>query len=668
MTVHRIACLLPVVTVVGVLPAPSRAQEPPQATVTVRAAAISEAESRAPTAFVSVIDPRQHAEQVETVTDALAESVGVSVRRFGGLGAFSTVSIRGSSANQVQIYLDGVPLARARNETVNLSDLPLDSLQSIEVYRGAAPVNLGAGGIGGVVNLITKPPSVTPETQMSGSYGSFDTRKVVASHTQQLLGVDLFANVTYLGSAGNFGFAAKSPKAGTPTSQLVEQTRVNNAFDSVDALLKGGANLSPHLRLELTSETFFKDQGVPGIAPNDSPDASLANVRALNYLRLLSRDAVIDRLDINGTFYGVFERVAFKDLRGEIGSGPQDRHDHNTVIGGNLDGTYYLGDKQTFGWFTELSHETFAPQNDIVAGLRREPDESRLHFSSALQDQVGLWSDRIVVAPALRYERIRDEAAQAFTDFGRFVPAATRNKDLYSPSIGAQVRLIEWLSLRSNIGRFERAPNFGELFGNRGSVVGNPTLRSEAAINRDVGFVATAPAMPGVDGVRLEYVYFNNDIDDLITFVLTSPAFGRYRNFAGARVRGHELALQATLAEHVRTAFNYTLQDSDNREAAYLGLRLPGRPADEVYARVELFATYGRLYYEFNRVSGNFLDPINFDRVPSRDIHTVGMALQVLEPLTLSLEARNVTDNQIADVGGFPLPGRAFFGTATVKF
>ena len=32
-------------------------------------------------------------------------------------------------------------------------------------------------------------------------------------------------------------------------------------------------------------------------------------------------------------------------------------------------------------------------------------------------------------------------------------------------------------------------------------------------------------------------------------------------------------------------------------------------------------------------------------------------------PLVATLEVRNVTDNQVEDVAGYPLPGRAVFGT-----
>src|SRR5439155_2215690 len=109
-----------------------------------------------PTAFATIVDATSAPGRVETLGEALADTAGVQVRRFGGLGDFSTVSIRGSSAGQVQVYLDGVPLARAQNEVVNLADLPLDAVERVEVYRGTTPLAFAQAGAGGVVNVVTR--------------------------------------------------------------------------------------------------------------------------------------------------------------------------------------------------------------------------------------------------------------------------------------------------------------------------------------------------------------------------------------------------------------------------------------------------------------------------------------------------------------------------------
>lgn len=44
-------------------------------------------------------------------------------------------------------------------------------------------------------------------------------------------------------------------------------------------------------------------------------------------------------------------------------------------------------------------------------------------------------------------------------------------------------------SFKSNIARERRIPDFLELFGERGSVIGNLSLKPERSVNMDAGFV-----------------------------------------------------------------------------------------------------------------------------------------------------------------------------------
>jgi iron complex outermembrane receptor protein len=618
---------------------------------------------RAVTGFAAAIDPETHAEQLETLSDALAESVGVQVRRFGGLGAFSTMSIRGSSANQVQIYLDGIPLSRARNETVNLADLPLDSLQRIEVYRGTAPVMFGAGGIGGVVNLVTKPPSTEPVTDLAAGYGSFETRKVVVAHTRKVGPVELLAFLTYLGSKGDFTFLDDRGTEQNPDDDR-ETTRHDNAFDSVEGLVKGAWSSADGLRLDLTSEVFFKDQGLAGAGNrNDLPQsASLRDLRTLNYLRATRPGLLSERLDLTGTVFGIYERLGLSDRQNKLGGGNQDGRDMTSVVGGNLGATYSLADFHAVECMTEVSHERLAPFSELSEPTNY-PDQTRWHAALAVQDRVAFFDERVLVAPTLRYEHLHD----SFTDVdiqGRPVPPRhTNDRDLWTPALGISLHPQPWLLLKANISRQQRAPNFSELFGRTGTVTGESKLKPETAINRDVGLVLEHRPQHWLDRVRLEYAYFNNDIDNLIVLRLLGQGRFKPQNVNGARVRGHEVSLSTTWLGHLDLDANYTHQESENLNPDYRHKELPLRPADELYTRLTFFGSPGKLFYEFNLVDGNYLDSANYDHVPERDVHTIGLTLTPWESLALTFEVRNLTDNQISDVGKFPLPGRSFFGT-----
>lgn len=624
----------------------------------------------APTSFATVIDASPHAAELETVTDALAESVGIQVRRYGGLGAFSTVSIRGSGSNQVQIYLDGVPLSRAQNETVNLGDLPIDSIERIEVYRSTVPVTFGVAGLGGVVNLVTKPPAVQPTAEVSAAYGSFETRKVVASYSQEIHGVGVMAHATYLGSKGDFDFTQDLTPA-LPGGN-VSATRTNNEFDSVDALLKASYSFDSRTWIDATSETFYKKQGVPGPDLPQLRHPSFEQWRSLNYVRLNRDDFVTENLDGSLAVFGTYQEQRFVDKRNETGLGRQDRDDSTVNVGGNATATYALSNSHTASLFSELAHETFSPRNEVQT-RPDGPDQKRLRWTLAFQDAAWLLPDWILLIPSVRYEHLEDDVTGSFTPAGMPLGRDRITRDLWGAGVGAQGLLSTWLTIKGNIGRYQRAPSFSELFGNTAGVIGNPDLDPETALNRDVGFIATPDMLPSWADVRFEYGYFNNDVDDLITLVFTNFPFARAQNVGAARLRGHELVFSTHLYDFVAFDLNYTHQDAEDRGKDVLrrGKQLPFRPEDELYTRIELDADLGEIYYEFNFIGSNRLTGAGLfanDRVDQRSIHTAGLALNATDWLVLRFDGRNLSDNQIEDVAHYPLPGRSFFGSATAKF
>jgi len=140
---------------------------------------VDPARRRLPTAFTSVIPVGQSNRALESLSEVLGEAAGVHVDRYGGLGAFSTVSMRGSTPGQVSVYLDGAPLMSAGQSVVNLSDLSAGAIDHVEVYRGLSPLAFGPATPGGAINLVTAPAAATREARVT--YGSFDTWEARAS-------------------------------------------------------------------------------------------------------------------------------------------------------------------------------------------------------------------------------------------------------------------------------------------------------------------------------------------------------------------------------------------------------------------------------------------------------------------------------------------------------
>jgi vitamin B12 transporter len=121
---------------------------------------------------LSPIDP--------SITQALATLPGVTISQNGGPGTLASVSIRGSSGNQVAVFIDGIRVGSSTSGAAEWSDLPTSAFDRVEVISGPAAASFGANAVGGVVQLFTNHASNQPnQTTVSfggGSNKTFDTQ------------------------------------------------------------------------------------------------------------------------------------------------------------------------------------------------------------------------------------------------------------------------------------------------------------------------------------------------------------------------------------------------------------------------------------------------------------------------------------------------------------
>jgi iron complex outermembrane receptor protein len=474
-----------------------------------------------------------------------------------------------------------------------------------------------------------------------------------------------FVSASYLGSDGDFPFEDDN---GTPENPSDDERtdRRNNDFDSYESLAKVQYALDDDATISGVQEVFQNDQGVPGIGAFQSEHANLRELRSLTYLRYRDEQVGTQPLALTGTGFFVFEQQEFRDLQGEIGLGNQATDNRTYVGGGGLEAEYLQGVHELVGRL-DLTGEVFSPKDEL-AKAPNGPNQARITMNAAVGDTFGLFGDRLLVQPSFRYEFVHDDFGGTIGPGGLVAPAASGGSEhLFTPRLGLSFAATSWLTLKGNAGRYARVPNFTELFGNRGSIVGNPGLDPEQGVNADIGWVAESGRLGMLQRPRLEVVGFLSDVDDLIVLVQNSQRTSVPRNVGSARVYGTEIAGHARVWDRFGLVANYTYQDAIDESGipGRDGNQLPGRPQHEVYTRasVDIVESVG-VFYELSFIAGNFLDQANFREVSSRTIHTVGTRLDVPRtPFTLTFEARNLGDNQIEDVAGFPLPGRSFFGS-----
>ena len=107
---------------------------------------------------VTVIRPEEFKGEQKTLPDFLKMVPGVHVREVQGKGQYTTVTVRGSTAAQVGVFVDGVLTNLGGDAAVDISTIPVSNVERIEVYRGYIPARFAGTFIGGVINVVTKKP------------------------------------------------------------------------------------------------------------------------------------------------------------------------------------------------------------------------------------------------------------------------------------------------------------------------------------------------------------------------------------------------------------------------------------------------------------------------------------------------------------------------------
>ena len=132
-------------------------------------------ESKLSPGTVTVIRPDDYKGEQKDLADFLKMVPGIHVREVNGKGQYTTVSVRGSTAAQVGVFVDGILFNLGGDAAADISTIPVKNVERIEVYRGYIPARFGGTYMGGVINIVTKKPTKANVSASMGkkSYGGY---------------------------------------------------------------------------------------------------------------------------------------------------------------------------------------------------------------------------------------------------------------------------------------------------------------------------------------------------------------------------------------------------------------------------------------------------------------------------------------------------------------
>ena len=174
-------------------------------------------------------------QQLDRLGDALANVSSVQRGNTHG-GSSESFVIRGFHATSYAI--DGMALNPLVSRPEALSDLA--NVERVEVLKGPASVLYGRGNPGGLINLVTRKPSFTPEASAKVQAGSGDFYRLEANaggaldSAQTLAGRVTVASQTDRGFRDTFRDSKHTYVAPTLRWQPTEATRVDAGLEYID--------------------------------------------------------------------------------------------------------------------------------------------------------------------------------------------------------------------------------------------------------------------------------------------------------------------------------------------------------------------------------------------------------------------------------------------------
>ena len=126
----------------------------------------------------------------DSSVDLLSTSALLNVRRNGGQGGYSSLTIRGGKPNFTLVLMDGIEvndIGDSLGGAVDLAPWSTGNIQQVEIVRGPLSAVYGSDSVSGVVNFVSRRGESQPSLDMTLGAGSFWTRSV-GVNTAGLLG------------------------------------------------------------------------------------------------------------------------------------------------------------------------------------------------------------------------------------------------------------------------------------------------------------------------------------------------------------------------------------------------------------------------------------------------------------------------------------------------
>ena len=609
------------------------------------------------TSFVQTIETSEIRDSQLDLGRVIENSSGLKIRRTGGIGSYSQISIRGKSPNQVMVYVDGMLLNNASGGSVDLSQIPINQIARIEIYKDVIPIEFSEASNGGVINIITHRTKSQKSSQIRTGMGSFETLNLGINHFNYYKDWQFVLTGGYIRSKNDFSFNYEN---GTPNNPYDDETqqRLNNELHQYNFVAKAKYKIDNYQSIQYQGEIFNKNKQVPSFSNSSATNTFLSYDNKYFAIKYINNRINSDKLELSSDIKLRLKDTLYDDSEKQIGLVKRLVDQRTKLVSGKVYAKYNENSFQIIG-NSSLRYE-YLTSDDFY-----EPENSRsnkrLTFATALQGNLFFYNKKLIVSPAIRSFVTNDNFSGETSNESLNKNHISKTYHTTTSQIGVRYQLWSNTSLKINAGKYYRLPNYIELFGARGYIGSNETLRPEKGINVDVGFEHLGyPKSELLTKFNWNLSLYHSTINDEIVYSYDARGIGKPSNNAKSTITGLENNITweffYTLDLVSNTTFHLPLNRSDPNNTTLL----PSRPPWSQTTRIVIDQNPVNFYIEHILESSFYFDTAQ--RLPGKQksIFNTGIKL-TSKKIQYSFTLNNLFSQQNKDFYYQVIPGLSAF-------
>lgn len=624
-------------------------------------------------ASVSVISREQIEQSAATTVDQLLQGVpGVYAARMDASSPnrIAQTYTRGLPGNsRTLVLLDGVPMNVLYDGQVDWSQLSTRDVERVEVVRGASSGLYGSNAMGGVINILSKAPSEGVHSSVGIEYGTFDSKRLTASHSQS------HGSTSFSLSASRFesdGYNMWRPSATAPAS--INQAAIGTLKDNFSAKVIQEINATNLLEAGVSymrdEARGFYSPGAVGYVPQTREQyvpslkytniAGDSNTTAVVYARLGKQWADTLSSTVLPAYSTISEKGYYEDKTFGINA------QHSRPL--SRDQILTFGAEFVTG---EIDNKFTYPATPTR--LRTTKGEVT-RYGFFLQDEIKItsrWNANL--AARLDHWKLGGNATETAAGNPPTTPFVETTGKGFTPKLGTLYKITDDLNLRASAGKAFSIPDMFNLYANskRGVTTywANPDLKPEKVTSYDLGL----DYYFGKAGF-VKATLYRNEATDFIYSIRRDATNQDKINVGAVVTQGLELEASYRPLQSLGLTASYTLNDSkivkNELNTALVGMQLTNVPRHQGNLRADWSVLNGGLLFASMHYVGNrFGDDMNTapNVYKKYTIYDIGGSYPLSKDVTARLTFNNVTNKKYEGIG-YLAPGATVTAGLTVKF